>query len=141
MKLKLFFEYKYQKYKYINNFFTAMKLYCYTTCGTCRKAKKFLDARGISYQEIPIREQPPSKAELKRMIAKRTINKILNTSSQTYRDLNMKEKRNTLSVKELIKILATNGNLIKRPFAIGTANGKEVLLTGFKEDEWKVLFP
>ncbi len=118
-----------------------MKFYCYTNCGTCRKAKKFLNSRGIIYQEIPIRDQPPSKAELKRMIAKRTINKILNTSSQTYRDLNMKEKRNTLSVKELIEILATNGNLIKRPFAIGTVNGKEVLLTGFKEDEWKTLFP
>ncbi len=118
-----------------------MKLYCYTNCGTCRKAKKFLDARGIAYQEIPIREQPPTKTELKKMITKCTINKILNTSSKTYRDLNMKEKRETYSVKELIDLLATNGNLIKRPFAIGTVNGKEVLLTGFKEDEWKILFP
>lgn len=119
----------------------VFKFYCYTGCGTCRKAKKFLDARGIEYQEIPIREQPPSKAELKKMIAKRTINKILNTSSKTYREMNMKEKRDTLSVKELVDILAKNGNLIKRPFAIGTTRGKEVLLTGFKEEEWKVLFP
>ncbi|MAG60489.1 ArsC family transcriptional regulator [archaeon] len=118
-----------------------MKFYCYSGCGTCRKAKKFLNSRGIQYQEIPIREQPPSKAELKRMIAKRTINKILNTSSKTYRDLNIKEKRNTLSVKELIDILHKNGNLIKRPFAIGSAHGKEVMLTGFKEEEWKKLFP
>lgn len=118
-----------------------MKFYCYINCGTCRKAKKFLDARGINYQEIPIREQPPSKAELKHMIAKRTINKILNTSSKTYRELNIKERRNSLSVKELIDILFQNGNLIKRPFVIGTAHGKEVLLTGFKKDEWKALFP
>ncbi len=118
-----------------------MKFYCYDKCGTCRKAKKFLRERGIIFQEIPIREQPPSKAELKRMIVKRTINKILNTSSKTYRELNIKEKRNTLSNKELIDILHKNGNLIKRPFAIGSAHGKEVLLTGFKIDEWKKLFP
>ena len=119
----------------------AFKLYCYTNCGTCRKAKKFLAARGIEYQEIPIREQPPSKAELKKMIAKLTLNRIYNSSSKTYRELNIKEKRTTLSVKEQIDILAKNGNLIKRPFAIGTARGKEVLLTGFKEEEWKALFP
>lgn len=119
----------------------ALKFYCYQNCSTCRKAKKFLLSRGISFEEIPIRESPPSKSEIKRMVTKLTLNRLYNSSSQTYRDLGMKEKRKTISVKDQIDILSKNGNLIKRPFAIGSAHGKEVMLTGFKEAEWKQLFP
>lgn len=119
----------------------TLTLYCYEKCGTCRKAKKFLNSRGVPFVEIPIRDQPPNKAELKKMIFKLTINRLFNTAGKTYREMNLKEKRKDMSVKELIDLLSKNGNLIKRPFAIGKAHGKEVLLTGFKEEEWKKLFP
>jgi arsenate reductase (glutaredoxin) len=119
----------------------TLTLYSYKNCGTCRKAKKFLNSRGVNFVEIPIREQPPTKSELKRMISALTINRLFNTAGKTYRELNLKDKRNKLSMKELIDLLASNGNLIKRPFAIGSGHGKEIMLTGFKEDEWKKLFP
>ena len=107
----------------------ALKLYCYEKCGTCRKAKKFLGSRGVNFTEIPIREQPPNKAELKKMISALTINKLFNTAGKTYREMNLKEKRKELSIKELIDLLSLNGNLINRPFAIGNTHGKEILLT------------
>ena len=119
----------------------ALKLYEYKNCNTCRKAKKFLDARGISYEQIPIREQPPNKTELKKMLNKVGINRLFNTSSKTYRELNIKEERQTKTTKELLEILTTNGNLIKRPFLIGTEKNKQVHITGFKEVQWRVLFP
>ncbi|MBT4604342.1 Spx/MgsR family RNA polymerase-binding regulatory protein [archaeon] len=119
----------------------TLKLYSYNLCGSCRKAKKFLDSRGIKYQEIPIRIQPPTKGELKQMAAKLHLKRLFNTSGQDYRLLNIKEKRETLTIKEQIELLHSNGNLIKRPFAIGTAHGKTIHITGFKEEEWKQLFP
>ncbi len=114
----------------------ALKVYAYKGCGTCRKAQKFLTETGVDYKEIPIRETPPSKAELKRMLkAVGELKKLFNTSGQDYRALGMKDKLPTLSEAEAIDLLAANGNLIKRPFAIDGDQG----VVGFKEDEWKAL--
>ena len=112
-----------------------MKVFEYKNCGTCRKALKFLETNRIQHQKIPIRETPPSKEELKKAISqfKGNPKKLLNTSGLDYKNLNLKDKLNSMKEDELIELLSSNGNLIKRPFVI--YNSK--ILIGFNETEWK----
>lgn len=112
----------------------ALKVYTYKNCGTCVKALKWLDGKGIVYKNIPIRETPPSGAELKRMLTAMdgNVKKLFNTSGQDYKALNMKDKLPGLSDKEAIELLSGNGNLVKRPFVIGDG----VATVGFKEEVW-----
>jgi arsenate reductase (glutaredoxin) len=111
-----------------------LKSYAYKNCDTCRKARKYLDGKGIEYELIPIREQPPTKAELEAMLANHdgNIRKLFNTSGGDYKALNLKEKLPNMTKTEAIDILSKNGNLIKRPFVIVGDRG----LVGFKEKEW-----
>lgn len=99
---------------------------------------KFLTAKGVEFQEVPIREQPPTKTELKRMleIYGGELRKLFNTSGMDYKALNMKDKLPTLSVEEALTLLSGNGNLVKRPFALTDKAG----LVGFKEEEWEGAF-
>ena len=115
-----------------------LKFYQYSGCGTCRKAKKYLEANDIGFKDIPIRETPPSKAELKRMLKvyDGELKRLFNTAGQDYRALKIKDKIKTISTAEAIDLLAGNGNLIKRPFVIDGERG----LVGFKEDEWAAFF-
>jgi len=115
-----------------------IKLYAYRNCDTCRKARKYLDRKGIGYQLIPIREQPPTKAELKTMLANYdgNIRKLFNTSGGDYKTLNMKEKLSNMTDAEATDLLSKNGNLIKRPFAIKGKTG----VVGFRESTWDDLF-
>jgi arsenate reductase len=115
-----------------------MKIYTYAKCDTCRKAVKWLQARGISFTEIPIREQPPTKAELKRMLGiyDGDLKRLFNTSGGDYRDLKLGEKLPAMSESAALDLLATNGNLVKRPFLLTEKAG----LVGFKEAEWEVFF-
>ena len=116
----------------------ALKLYTYKNCGTCKKALKWLDEQGITYDNHPIRETPPKVTELKTMLAAMdgNIKKLFNTSGQDYKALNMKEKLPTLSEDEALAMLAENGNLVKRPFVLGD----DAETVGFKEDVWAELF-
>ena len=111
-----------------------LKFYAYKNCDTCRKAIKYLDEKGVGYELIPIREQTPTKAELKTMLANHdgNIRKLFNTSGGDYKDLNLKEKLPNMSQTDAIDLLSKNGNLIKRPFVIFGDRG----LVGFKEKEW-----
>ena len=111
-----------------------LKIYAYQNCGTCRKAFKFLEKHGVSYASSPIREQPPTKAELKQMlrICGRDVRKLFNTSGQDYKRLNLKDKLPGMGEEEAIELLARNGNLVKRPFVLTKTGG----LLGFKEMEW-----
>ena len=111
-----------------------MKIYTYKNCGSCRKAIKWLDAQGISYDERPIRETPPSECELKLMLDFQDgdLRKLFNTAGGDYRELDMKLKLPKMSQAEALKLLAGRGNLVKRPFALGDSVG----LVGFKEDLW-----
>ena len=112
-----------------------MKLYQYPNCSTCRKAIKFLDQQGCDFTAINIVEQPPTKIELKAMLASYdgNIRKLFNTSGMQYRELNMKEKLPQMTSAELINLLADNGKLIKRPFLLNAAkNG----IVGFNEADW-----
>jgi arsenate reductase len=115
----------------------SLKIYAYQNCGTCRKAFKFLEKHGVSYAASPIREQPPTKAELKQMlgICGGDVRELFNTSGQDYKRLNLKGKLPELSEDEAIELLANNGNLVKRPFVLTKTSG----LLGFKEAEWKNL--
>ena len=93
---------------------------CYPKCGTCQKAEKWMKTNGIDYSYRPIKEENPSKEELKAWIAKSglPISKFFNTSGLLYKEFNMKDKVKTLSEDELIDILASNGLIVKRPILV-----------------------
>ncbi|MDW4527915.1 arsenate reductase family protein [Rossellomorea marisflavi] len=117
----------------------AITFYSYPKCGTCRKAKKWLEQEEVDFNEIHIVEEPPSKETLKDLYEKSglPLKKFFNTSGIKYRELGLKDKVNTASEDELLELLASDGMLIKRPF---TTDGQKVTL-GFKEetfeDTWK----
>ncbi|MCG9875271.1 MAG: arsenate reductase family protein [Leptospiraceae bacterium] len=115
-----------------------LKVYEYKNCGTCKKALKYLDHKKVIYDKIPIRDQPPSEKEILTMIDTFSIDpkKLFNTSGADYRELKIKDKLESMTKKEIIALLASNGNLIKRPFVLSDKIG----LVGFKEEEWKSKF-
>jgi arsenate reductase len=115
-----------------------IKLYEYRNCGTCRKATKYLDSKKVKYKAIPIRENPPTKTELKKMLKfyDGDSKRLFNTSGGDYRELRLKDKLETMTIDEQLTLLSTNGNLVKRPFLLGDGFG----LVGFKEEEWKIRF-
>jgi arsenate reductase len=111
-----------------------LKVYAYKGCSTCKNALKFLDARGIAHKELPIRETPPSKSELKKMLGYvGDLKKLFNVSGQDYRALGIKDKLPDMTEDQALTLLASNGNLIKRPFVLSETAG----WVGFKEDIWK----
>jgi arsenate reductase len=112
----------------------TLKFYGYIGCGTCRTAKKWLDENGIGFKEIPVRETPPTKAEIKRVLAAHDgdIRKLFNVSGGDYKAMNLKDTLPTMKEADAIALLATHGNLVKRPFVVDHG----VALVGFKEDLW-----
>lgn len=106
----------------------------YPKCSTCQKAKKWLDGHNIKYTDRHIVEDNPTYDELKEWYEKSglPLRKFFNTSGLLYKEMQLKEKLPTMSEDEQLKLLATNGMLVKRPLIV---NGDEVL-TGFKEAEW-----
>jgi arsenate reductase len=111
---------------------------CYPKCGTCQKAEKWMKTNGIDYTYRPIKEENPTKEELKIWITKSglPIAKFFNTSGLLYKEFNMKNKVKTLSENDLMDILASNGLIVKRPILLAGDN----VLVGFKEEEWKSVF-
>ncbi|MFA6545414.1 MAG: Spx/MgsR family RNA polymerase-binding regulatory protein [Limisphaerales bacterium] len=116
-----------------------LRLYEYKGCDTCRRAKKFLEARRLGFDAVPIREHPPTKAELKRMLAVYggDLRRLFNTSGGDYKAMNLATRLPKLTVDEALDLLAAHGNLVKRPFLLTEAGG----LAGFKEAEWEKLLP
>lgn len=116
----------------------VLKFYGYRNCGTCRKALKWLDAHDVAYLEVPIRERPPTKTELGKMLRylDGDIKKLFNTSGGDYKALNLKEKLLKMSQAEALELLGRNGNLVKRPFVVSGDSGT----VGFKEDVWREMF-
>ncbi|WP_276731109.1 arsenate reductase family protein [Bacillus sp. (in: firmicutes)] len=113
----------------------SLTFYWYPKCGTCRKAKQWLEEHGKEINEIHIAEQPPSKEELKALYEKSglELKKFFNTSGMKYRELNLKEKLYHMSEDEQLELLASDGMLIKRPL---TTDGEKVTV-GFKEDQFE----
>lgn len=106
----------------------------YPKCTTCKKAKKFLEDNGVAFEDRHIVENNPSEAELKEWIERsgQPIKKFFNTSGLKYKELGLKDKLAEMSDDEKIKLLASDGMLVKRPLII--ENGR--VLIGFKEKEW-----
>lgn len=113
----------------------ALTVYVYPPCSTCKNALKFLKDLKVDHQSIDIVQTPPSKAELKQMLAiyNGEIKKLFNTSGELYRSLKLSHQIDDITPAQAINLLAENGKLIKRPFAISPFFSA----VGFKVDEWK----
>lgn len=111
-----------------------MLFICYPKCSTCQKAKKWLDAHNIKYTERHIVEDNPTYEELKEWHEKSSLplKKFFNTSGLLYKEMQLKDKLPDMSEKEQLKLLATNGMLVKRPLVVSD----DAVLVGFKEKEW-----
>ena len=125
----------------------TLTVYTYSNCDTCRRAVKWLNAHGIDFVEKPIRETPPSPAELRAMLrcvgGRSALRKLFNTSGVEYRKLKIGELLPTLSESDALALLAGNGSLVKRPFALGSGGAPGapgslagVGLVGFDEVIW-----
>jgi arsenate reductase len=112
----------------------ALAFICYSKCTTCRKAKAWLDARGIEVTVRDIKEDNPSYDELKTWLAASglPVKRFFNTSGLQYKSLGVKDKLPLMSDDDCLKLLATDGMLVKRPLLIGDG----FALVGFKEQEW-----
>lgn len=111
-----------------------MLVLVYRKCSTCLKALKWLDEKGVSYEERPIVEQNPTYEELKEWYQKSglPLKKFFNTSGVLYKEMKLKDKLPGMSEEEQLQLLATDGKLVKRPLIVG----EDYVLTGFKEAEW-----
>ena len=112
-----------------------LKFICYPKCTTCQRAKKWLDDNKIEYELRDIKLDNPTFAELASWykLSGLTIKKFFNTSGLLYKSLDLKNKLPEMSEEEKLKLLATDGMLVKRPLLIGD----NFALVGFKEAEWE----
>ena len=112
-----------------------MTFVCYPKCTTCQKAKKWLDENQIPYVLRDIKTENPTYAELAAWLDRSGLppKKFFNTSGILYKQMNLKDKLKEMSEDEQLKLLATDGMLVKRPLVIGD----DFVLTGFKEKEWE----
>jgi arsenate reductase len=110
-----------------------MKFYGYNKCGTCRKAKKFLEEQNIACTEFDITLNPPPKSVLKKAMQVKGMKKLFNTSGVQYKELKIKDKIKTMKESAAIDLLAGNGRLIKRPIAI---DGDRITV-GFDVEEYR----
>ncbi len=112
-----------------------MRVYSYSGCSTCQKALKYLDSTGRKYELLAIRETPPKMTELKAMlkIYEGKFNRLFNASGRDYKQLGLSAKLPKMKSARALKLLAGNGNLVKRPFLLVGNTG----VVGFRLDEWK----
>ena len=112
-----------------------VKFICYPKCTTCQKARKWLDDNNIEYEFKDIKLDNPTLDELKEWHKKSglPLKKFFNTSGLLYKSLDLKNKLPTMTEDEMLKLLASDGMLVKRPLLVGD----DFVLVGFKEDEWK----
>lgn len=111
----------------------VLTVYTLSNCDRCRAATKWLRARGVAFCERAIRETPPSKSEIRTMLAalgdKR---KVFNVTGREYREQKLGDRIDAMTSEQAIELLASNGSLVKRPFLIGD----RVALVGFDEKVW-----
>ncbi|WP_077625295.1 arsenate reductase family protein [Sediminibacillus massiliensis] len=113
----------------------SVTFYWYPNCGTCKKAKKWLDANQVEYNQVNLVDNTPSKEELGELIEASglPIKKFFNTSGKKYRELGLKDKLKDAEEDEALEWLSSDGMLIKRPIV---TNGEKVSV-GFKEEEFE----
>lgn len=112
-----------------------LKFICYPKCTTCQKAKKWLDDNNFPYELRDIKIDNPTLEELTEWYKKSglPLKKLFNTSGLLYKSLDLKNKLPAMTESEMLKLLSTDGMLVKRPLLIGD----NFVLVGFKEAEWK----
>ena len=111
-----------------------MLFVCYPKCTTCQKAQKWLDENGVSYTVRHIKEDNPTRAELELWWQRSglPLKRFFNTSGLQYRALGLKDKLPSMSEEEHLRLLATDGMLVKRPLLVDDRG----VSPGFKEQEW-----
>ncbi|MGG1676902.1 arsenate reductase family protein [Neobacillus sp. NRS-1170] len=116
----------------------SLTFYWYPKCGTCRNAKKWLDAHQLTYEEVHIVENPPSRELLQEFYQKSglELKKFFNTSGQKYRELGIKDRMKSATDDDLLDLLASDGMLIKRPIL---TDGEHVTV-GFKEEDFEKMW-
>ena len=109
----------------------------YSRCGTCQKARKWLDAKGVAYRSREIKEDPPTREELTKWYHQSglPLKKFFNTSGQPYKTMQLKDRLPAMPEEEQLALLASDPMLVKRPILI-TDQG---MTTGFKEEVWEAL--
>ena len=114
-----------------------MLVLCYPKCSTCKKALKWLDDHGVKYELRDIVEKNPKQKELKEWHKKSglPLKRFFNTSGLKYKELELSKKLPDMTEAVQIKLLATDGMLVKRPLVVAD----DKVLTGFKEKEWEAL--
>ena len=107
----------------------------YPPCTTCKKAKAWLDERGVAYEARNIKEENPTAEELRAWHEKSglPLKKFFNTSGLAYKALGLKDRLPTMSEEEQYQLLASDGMLVKRPLVIG----EKFVLVGFREAQWQ----
>ena len=102
--------------------------------GKTLKVLKWLEVNQVVFDERPIKEEHPSYEELKAWyeMSGLPLKKFFNTSGILYKQMNLKDKLKEMSEDEQLKLLATDGMLVKRPLLVG----EDFVLVGFKEAEW-----
>ena len=107
----------------------------YPPCSTCQKAKKWLDGKGAVYTSRHIKENNPSYEELKEWYRRSglPLKKFFNTSGLVYKSLNLKDKLPAMTEEEQLRLLASDGMLVKRPLLIT----EDAVIPGFREAEWE----
>ena len=111
-----------------------MQLICYPKCTTCQKAKKWLEENGVAFDERHIKENNPTLEELMTWYKQSglPLKKFFNTSGLQYKALQLKDKLPIMSEDEQLKLLSSDGMLVKRPLLISD----DFVLVGFKEADW-----
>lgn len=106
----------------------------YPKCTTCQRAKKFLDERGVTYTDRPIKEDNPTAEELRTwwQASGLPLKKFFNTSGLLYKSMKLKDKLPNMTEEEQLALLATDGMLVKRPVLVG----EDFVLVGFQEADW-----
>ena len=112
-----------------------MKFIYYPPCSTCKKAKAFLDENGISYEGRDIKLENPSYEELKAWYEESglPLKKFFNTSGLLYKSMELKEKLPNMTEEEQLRLLSTDGMLVKRPVLVSIKG----IFVGFKPKEWE----
>ena len=115
-----------------------MLFICYPRCGTCKKAQRWLDEKGVAYTVRDIKEDKPSLEELTAWFEQSglDIKRFFNTSGQLYKSMQLKDKLPAMTTQEKLSLLSSDGMLVKRPILVGDG----FVLVGFKEQEWAERF-
>ncbi len=112
-----------------------IQVYCYSKCSTCRKALQWLDAHGIEHRTVDIKAGHPDEGQLRQYHAMSALplKRFFNTSGIQYREQELARKLPGMSEDEQLRLLASDGMLVRRPLAAG----EDFVLLGFKESEWE----